>query len=49
MDTNEHELIYKDEVFQIVSCAIEILNIIGNGLLEKPYENAMVEEFRLRN
>ena len=49
MDTNVGEiLLLKTEVFQIVGCAIEILNTLGHGLLEKPYENALVVEFRLR-
>jgi GxxExxY protein len=48
MDTNEHKLLFKDEVFQIVGCAMEVLNTLGHGLLEKPYENALVVEFRLR-
>jgi GxxExxY protein len=48
MDTNEHKLLFKDEVFQIVGCAMEVLNTLGHGLLEKPYENALVVEFGLR-
>jgi len=49
MDTNRAEvLLLKTEVFQIVGCAIEILNTLGHGLLEKPYENAPVVEFGLR-
>jgi len=49
MDTNRAEvLLLKTEVFQIVGCAIEILNTLGHGLLEKPYENALVVEFGLR-
>ena len=49
MDTNREEaLLLKTEVFQIVGCAIEILNTLGHGLLEKPYENALVVEFVLR-
>ena len=49
MDTNRGEvLLLKTEVFQIVGCAIEILNTLGHGLLEKPYENALVVEFVLR-
>ena len=39
---------YKDEVFQIVGCAIEILNTLGHGIVEKPYENALVVEFGIR-
>jgi len=49
MDTNKHELILKDEVFQIVGCAMEVLNTLGHGLLEKPYENALVVEFGIRS
>src|SRR5437764_6154267 len=48
MDTNDDKLVYKDQVFQIVGCAIEVLNILGHGLIEKPYENALVVEFGLR-
>ena len=46
MDTNE--LLLKDEVFQIVGAAMEVLNGLGHGLHEKPYENALVVEFGLR-
>jgi len=49
MDTNEHELIYKKEVFEVVGCAMEVLNELGHGLLEKPYEKALVVEFGLNN
>lgn len=50
MDTNEHSrLLLKDEVYQIVGAAIEVLNGIGHGLIEKPYENALVVEFGLRS
>jgi len=49
MDTNRGKiLLLKTEVFQIVGCAIEALNTVGHGLLEKPYENAMVVEFGLK-
>ena len=41
-------LLLKTEVFQIVGCAIDVLNTLGHGLLEKPYENALVVEFGLR-
>ena len=47
MNTNK-ELLLKEEVYQIVGCAIEVLNGIGHGLHEKPYENALVVEFGLR-
>ena len=49
MDTNQNtKLLLKDEVYQIVGSAIEVLNEIGHGLHEKPYENALVVEFGIR-
>lgn len=48
MDTNERELLLKDEVYRTVGCAMEVLNALGHGLLEKPYENALVVEFGLQ-
>lgn len=52
MDTNEHEfgssLLYKDDVYAIVGCAMEVINTFGHGLHEKPYENALAVEFALR-
>ncbi len=45
MDAN---LLLKDEVFQIVGAAIDVLNGLGHGYHEKPYENAMAVEFGLR-
>ena len=48
MDTNE-KLLLKDEVFQIVGAAIDVLNGVGHGFHEKPYENALVVEFRHRS
>ena len=43
------DLLLKNEVFQIVGCAMDVLNTLGHGLLEKPYENALVVEMGLRN
>jgi len=48
MDTNERELLLKDEVYRVVGCAMEVLNTLGHGLLEKPYENALVVECGLQ-
>jgi GxxExxY protein len=49
MNTNpESKLLLKDEVYQIVGSAFEVLNEIGYGLHEKPYENALVVEFGIR-
>lgn len=49
MNTNEHELIFKEEVFDVVGCAMEVLSELGHGLLEKPYENALVVELGLKD
>jgi GxxExxY protein len=48
MDANERELILKEEVYAVVGCAIEVLNVRGHGLHEKIYENCLCVEFRLR-
>jgi GxxExxY protein len=48
MNTKAEKLFLKDEVFRVVGCAIEVLNTLGHGLVEKPYENALVVEFLLR-
>jgi GxxExxY protein len=48
MHTNDDKLLFREEVFRIVGCAIEVLNALGHGLIEKPYENALVVEFGLR-
>lgn len=37
-----------NETEEIIGCAMEVLNVLGHGLLEKPYENALTVEFRLR-
>jgi GxxExxY protein len=49
MDGNDGELLLKEEVFAVVGCAFEVLKELGHGLLEKPYENALVIEFQRRN
>ena len=45
---SKEEIILKDEVYAIVGCAIEVLNFLGHGFHEKPYENALTIEFNLR-
>jgi GxxExxY protein len=40
-------LLFKDESFRIVGCAMEVHNTLGPGLNEKPYENALAVEFKL--
>lgn len=29
MDTNEHELLYKNEVFNVTGCAMAVMNKLG--------------------
>jgi len=48
MDTDGHRLICEEETRRIIGCAMEVLNALGHGLLEKPYENALVVEFGLK-
>lgn len=43
------EFLYKEETHRIIGCAFEVLNTLGHGLLEKPYENALVVEFMEQN
>ena len=38
----------KTETERILGAAFEVLNVLGHGLLEKPYENALCVEFGLR-
>ncbi len=49
MNTDDHGLILKAETEVIIGCAFEVLNQLGHGLLEKPYENALAVEFSLRS
>ena len=46
MNTDTHGLKYEKETQQIIGCAMQVLNTLGHGLLEKPYENALVVEFK---
>ncbi len=48
MNANRHELLLQKEVYAVVGCAIEVLNVRGHGLHEKIYENCLCGEFRLR-
>ncbi len=54
MDTNRHELLrnegllHGELVYSIVGAGLEVIKALGHGLHEKPYENALVVEFRLR-
>lgn len=48
MNTDLHGLLFESETQAIIGCAFEVLNGLGHGLLEKPYENALCVEFNLR-
>ena len=48
MNTDREEPLYKPESQQVVGCAMEVLNQLGHGFHEKPYENALVIEFQSR-
>jgi GxxExxY protein len=50
MDTDAHRLEgpHSDLTFVIIGAAMEVLNGVGHGLHEKPYENALVVELGLR-
>lgn len=37
-----------DRTREVIGCAMEVLNVLGHGFLEKPYEQALVVEFGLR-
>lgn len=47
--SQSESLLMKEEVHRIVGCAMEVLNVLGHGLLEKPYEKSLVVEFGLQN
>ena len=38
----------RGEVRRVVGAAMEVLNVLGHGLHEKPYENALAVEFGIR-
>lgn len=38
------DLIYKEEFYEIEQACIEVRKILGNGFLEKVYENALKKE-----
>jgi GxxExxY protein len=39
---------FRQETHEIIGCAFEVLNGLGHGIHEKPYENALVVEFGQR-
>jgi len=50
MNTNRHELIKNNDiVYQVVGCAMEVINELGHGLREKTYEKALAVELKRNN
>ncbi|MBI2947733.1 MAG: GxxExxY protein [Verrucomicrobia bacterium] len=45
----EDDILFRDEAYALVGCALDVLNGVGHGLHEKIYENGLVVEFKLRN
>jgi GxxExxY protein len=43
-----NNLIYKDEVYQIVAAALEVHKVLGHGFLEAVYQEALALEFTER-
>jgi GxxExxY protein len=48
--TSLHEttMFLEDKTYAVIGAAIEVLNELGHGIHEKPYENALVVELGLR-
>ena len=44
----EEQKVFHREVGMILDAAVEVHRVLGHGLLEKPYENALAHEFELR-
>lgn len=47
-EMEERSQLFYEEVGKILDAAVEVHRVLGYGLLEKPYENALVREFVLR-
>ena len=45
MNPDKHGLFSEKETREIIGCAMDVLNELGHGSIEKPYENALVVEF----
>jgi GxxExxY protein len=45
---NETDYALEDQTYAAIGAAIEVLNQLGHGIHEKPYENALVVELGLR-
>ena len=47
-DAHRYDGPHAQLTFAVIGCAMEVLNELGSGLHEKPYENALVVEFGLQ-
>ena len=47
-DKQEDKLLHAEMTHDVIGAAMEVLNELGHGLNEKPYENALVVELELR-
>ena len=47
--TNGRTLLHEEETGQIIGSAMEVLNVLGHGMVEKIYENSLAVEFQLRS
>ena len=49
MNANERELLFKDEVYNIIGAAMEVSNELGSGFLEAVYQEALEIEMKNRD
>ena len=45
-EVKEADIIYKELTYQIIGSAMEVHKVLGNGFLEKVYENALFYEMK---
>ena len=48
MGMDPSKLLFAAETEEIIGASMEVINVLGHGLLEKPYENALAVELKLR-